>query len=54
MSVTRISSRSLRLNKEQKLTVAGVSTLAAAALAYSLVPEALCQIIRWHRRSSPT
>ncbi|MFF5896722.1 transglycosylase SLT domain-containing protein [Streptomyces argenteolus] len=39
MSVSRISSRSRRLNKAQKLSVAGVSTLAAAALAFSLVPD---------------
>ncbi|MEU0137077.1 transglycosylase SLT domain-containing protein [Streptomyces sp. NPDC006296] len=39
MSVSRISSRSRRLNKTQKLSVAGVSTLAAAALAFSLVPD---------------
>ncbi|MEU1217256.1 transglycosylase SLT domain-containing protein [Streptomyces sp. NPDC005791] len=39
MSVSRISSRSRRLNKAQKLSVAGVSTLAAAALAFSLVPQ---------------
>ncbi|MEU5658363.1 transglycosylase SLT domain-containing protein [Streptomyces sp. NPDC047737] len=39
MSVSRISSRSRRLNKAQKLSVAGVSTLAAAAVAFSLVPQ---------------
>ncbi|KPC81510.1 MULTISPECIES: transglycosylase SLT domain-containing protein [Streptomyces] len=39
MSVSRISSRNRRLNKAQKLSVAGVSTLAAAALAFSLVPD---------------
>ncbi|MFD9768344.1 transglycosylase SLT domain-containing protein [[Kitasatospora] papulosa] len=39
MSVSRISSRSRRLNKTQKLSVAGVSTLAAAAVAFSLVPN---------------
>ncbi|MFD5876760.1 transglycosylase SLT domain-containing protein [Streptomyces sp. NPDC060322] len=39
MSVSRISSRSRRLNKTQKLSVAGVSTLAAAAVAFSLVPH---------------
>ncbi|MFD5042167.1 transglycosylase SLT domain-containing protein [Streptomyces sp. NPDC058378] len=39
MSVSRISSRSRRLNKAQKLSVAGVSTLAAAAVAFSLVPD---------------
>jgi len=39
MSVSRISSRSRRLSKAQKLSVAGVSTLAAAALAFSLVPQ---------------
>ncbi|MEU0301233.1 transglycosylase SLT domain-containing protein [Streptomyces sp. NPDC006175] len=39
MSVSRITSRSRRLNKAQKLSVAGVSTLAAAAVAFSLVPN---------------
>ncbi|MFF2732282.1 transglycosylase SLT domain-containing protein [Streptomyces sp. NPDC058008] len=39
MSVSRISSRSRRLNKAQKLSVAGVSTLAAGAVAFSLVPH---------------
>ncbi|MFF5379078.1 transglycosylase SLT domain-containing protein [[Kitasatospora] papulosa] len=39
MSVSRISSRSRRLNKTQKLSVAGVSILAAAAVAFSLVPN---------------
>ncbi|MFF9690917.1 transglycosylase SLT domain-containing protein [Streptomyces sp. NPDC014623] len=39
MSVSRISSRNRRLNKAQKLSVAGVSTLAAASLAFSLVPD---------------
>ncbi|MEU1124207.1 transglycosylase SLT domain-containing protein [Streptomyces sp. NPDC005899] len=39
MSVSRITSRNRRLNKAQKLSVAGVSTLAAAALAFSLVPD---------------
>ena len=39
MSVSRISGRSRRLNKTQKLAVAGVSTLAAAAVAFSLVPN---------------
>ncbi|MGW0792224.1 transglycosylase SLT domain-containing protein [Streptomyces sp. NPDC002911] len=39
MSVSRISSRSRRLNKAQKLSVAGVSTLAAAAISFSLVPN---------------
>ncbi|MFJ9877824.1 transglycosylase SLT domain-containing protein [[Kitasatospora] papulosa] len=39
MSVSRISSRSRRLNKTQKLSVAGVSTLAAAAVAFSLAPN---------------
>ncbi|MFJ8886533.1 transglycosylase SLT domain-containing protein [Streptomyces sp. NPDC102402] len=39
MSVSRISSRSRRLNKAQKLSVAGVSTLAAAAVGFSLVPN---------------
>ncbi|MFJ8754631.1 transglycosylase SLT domain-containing protein [Streptomyces sp. NPDC102441] len=39
MSVSRISSRSRRLNKAQKLSVAGVSTLAAAAVSFSLVPH---------------
>ncbi|MBK3594915.1 MULTISPECIES: transglycosylase SLT domain-containing protein [Streptomyces] len=39
MSISRITSRSRRLNKAQKLSVAGVSTLAAAAVAFSLVPD---------------
>ncbi|MFS0691957.1 transglycosylase SLT domain-containing protein [Streptomyces nitrosporeus] len=39
MSVSRITSRNRRLNKAQKLSVAGVSTLAAAALAFSLAPD---------------
>ncbi|MFH9619490.1 transglycosylase SLT domain-containing protein [Streptomyces pratensis] len=39
MSVSRISSRSRRLNKAQKLSVAGVSTLAAAAVGFSLIPN---------------
>lgn len=39
MSVSRISSRSRRLNKAQKLSVAGVSALTAAALAFSLAPD---------------
>ncbi|WP_327119995.1 transglycosylase SLT domain-containing protein [Streptomyces sp. NBC_01341] len=39
MSVSRISSRNRRLNKAQKLSVAGVSTLAAAAVALSLAPN---------------
>lgn len=39
MSVSRISSRSRRLNKAQKFSVAGVSALAAGALAFSLVPD---------------
>ncbi|WP_326696800.1 transglycosylase SLT domain-containing protein [Streptomyces sp. NBC_01754] len=39
MSISRITSRSRRLNKAQKLSVAGVSTLAAAALTFSLVPD---------------
>ncbi|MEU8704745.1 transglycosylase SLT domain-containing protein [Streptomyces sp. NPDC048565] len=39
MSVSRISSRSRRLNKAQKLSVAGVSTLAAAAVSFSLIPH---------------
>ncbi|WP_031086159.1 transglycosylase SLT domain-containing protein [Streptomyces sp. NRRL WC-3549] len=39
MSISRITSRSRRLNKAQKLSVAGVSTLAAAAVAFSLVPH---------------
>ncbi|MFF4246969.1 transglycosylase SLT domain-containing protein [Streptomyces sp. NPDC001822] len=39
MSVSRISSRNRRLNKAQKLSVAGVSTLAAAAVALSLAPH---------------
>ncbi|MYQ53900.1 Transglycosylase SLT domain-containing protein [Streptomyces sp. AmelKG-A3] len=39
MSISRITSRSRRLNKAQKLSVAGVSTLAAAGIALSLVPH---------------
>ncbi|MGW0786281.1 transglycosylase SLT domain-containing protein [Streptomyces sp. NPDC002913] len=39
MSFSRITSRSRRLNKVQKLSVAGVSTLAAAGIAFSLVPN---------------
>ncbi|WP_329036074.1 transglycosylase SLT domain-containing protein [Streptomyces sp. NBC_00178] len=39
MSVSRISSRNRRLNKAQKLSVAGVSTLAAAAVALTLAPN---------------
>ncbi|MFG2431067.1 transglycosylase SLT domain-containing protein [Streptomyces sp. NPDC048590] len=39
MSFSRITSRGRRLNKVQKLTFAGVSTLAAAGVAFSLVPN---------------
>ncbi|MFE3516635.1 transglycosylase SLT domain-containing protein [Streptomyces sp. NPDC059166] len=39
MSFSRITSRGRRLNKVQKLSVAGVSTLAAAGVAFSLVPH---------------
>ncbi|MEU3058421.1 transglycosylase SLT domain-containing protein [Streptomyces griseus] len=39
MSATRIPSRVRRLNKVQKITVAGVSALGVAALTFSLVPS---------------
>ncbi|WP_098020041.1 MULTISPECIES: transglycosylase SLT domain-containing protein [Streptomyces] len=39
MSATRIPSRLRRLNKVQKITVAGVSALGVAALTFSLVPS---------------
>ncbi|KFK89506.1 transglycosylase SLT domain-containing protein [Streptomyces rubiginosohelvolus] len=39
MSATRIPSRLRRLNKVQKISVAGVSALGVAALTFSLVPS---------------
>ncbi|MEU4024567.1 transglycosylase SLT domain-containing protein [Streptomyces anulatus] len=39
MSATRIPSRVRRLNKVQKISVAGVSALGVAALTFSLVPS---------------
>ncbi|MGA5042450.1 transglycosylase SLT domain-containing protein [Streptomyces arboris] len=39
MSATRIPSRVRRLNKVQKISVAGVSALAVASLTFSLVPS---------------
>ncbi|MFF2864893.1 transglycosylase SLT domain-containing protein [Streptomyces rubiginosohelvolus] len=39
MSATRITSRLRRLNKVQKISVAGVSALGVAALTFSLVPS---------------
>ncbi|MFT9671263.1 transglycosylase SLT domain-containing protein [Streptomyces rhizosphaericola] len=39
MSATRIPSRLRRLNKVQKISVAGVSALAVASLTFSLVPS---------------
>ncbi|MFF7364136.1 transglycosylase SLT domain-containing protein [Streptomyces sp. NPDC008125] len=39
MSVSRICDRTRRLNKTQKLSVAGVSALGVAALTFSLVPS---------------
>ncbi|CAM5728167.1 hypothetical protein SBADM41S_00560 [Streptomyces badius] len=39
MSATRIPSRLRRLNKVQKIFVAGVSALGVAALTFSLVPS---------------
>ncbi|MFJ9319393.1 transglycosylase SLT domain-containing protein [Streptomyces globisporus] len=39
MSATRIPSRLRRLNKAQKISVAGVSALGVAALTFSLVPS---------------